>query len=350
MQIIARNDLASINEAVVDGQVHELGAVKIFAQHPELAQFIPASSNLAISWVRLEGRQVLPVHKHPEPSLILICEGSGRTMGSRHRDVRAGDIILVPSDTWHGFEGTHNGFWALSIQFNGQALYENADMPNAVFAPAESRPADQLLEDNKKYLEEFRTSKLLRLIDDPSLADHDVREKLLDCQQTWSDVFQDLLHLRVAMTRDPEHKHVALDHLVEELGHNNNLRNQRQSRHSPVTDPTFLSTMDWFREQMLYRSDMVRTLLMHVVLEGSGEIWHREAARAFPDIPHFQEHGEDDGDHVTMGLDLLNRASQTEIEELGEALGEGWMMITQLCDRIAFIALAEDATPELSKC
>ena len=256
----------------------------------------------------------------------------------------------MPSDTWHGFEGTHNGFWALSIQFNGQALYENADAPNALFAPAESRPADQLLEDNNKYLEEFRTSKLLRLIDDPSLANHNVRERLLDCQQAWSDVFQDLLHLRVAMTMDPEHKHVAQDHLVEELGHNNNLRNQRHSRHCPVTDPTFLWTMDWFREQMLYRSDMVRTLLMHVVLEGSGEIWHREAARAFSDIPHFQEHGEDDGDHVTMGLDLLNRASRTEIEELREALDDGWNMITQLCDRIAFIALAGDATHELSRC
>ena len=350
MQIIARNDLASINEAIVDGQVHDLGVVKIFAQHPELAQFIPASSNLAISWVRLEGGQVLPVHKHPEPSLILVCEGSGRTMGSAHRDVSAGDIVLVPSDTWHGFEGTHNGFWALSIQFNGKALYENADEPNVVFTPAEASPADQLLEANKKYVEEFRTSNLLRLIDDPSLADHDVRERLLDCQQTWSDVFQDLLHLRVAMTMDPEHKHVALDHLVEELGHNNNLRNQRQSRHSPVTDPAFLSAMDWFREQMLSRSDTVRTLLMHVVLEGSGEIWHREAARAFPELPHFQEHGDDDGGHVAMGLDLLNRASRAEVDELSEALGEGWKMITLLCDRIAFIALAEDAKPELSKC
>ncbi len=350
MQIIARNDLVSINHAIVDGQVHDLGVVKMFAQHPEVAQFIPASSNLAISWVRLAGGQVLPVHKHPEPSLILVCEGSGRTMGSRDQDVTAGDIILVPSDTWHGFEGTHDGFWALSIQFNGQALYENPDQPNAVFAAAESRPADQLLEDNKKYLEQFRTSTLLQLIDDPLLADHDVRNRLLDCQQSWSDVFQDLLHLRVAMTTDPEHKHVALDHLVEELGHNNNLRRQRQSQHRPVEDPTFLSTMDWFRDQMLYRSDMVRTLLMHVVLEGSGEIWHREAARAFPDLPHFEDHGEDDGAHVTMGLDLLNRASLTEIDELREALAEGWAMITQLCDRIAFIALAEDATPELSKC
>jgi hypothetical protein len=49
-------------------------------------------------------------------------------------------------------------------------------------------------------------------------------------------------------------------------------------------------------------------------------------------------------------LDLLDRASRTEIEELREALGDGWKMITQLCDRIAFIALAENAPPELSRC
>ncbi|MCQ4120656.1 cupin domain-containing protein [Rhodococcus tibetensis] len=350
MHIIARSALETINEVVVDGHVHDLGVVKIFARNPELAQFIPASSNVAISWVRLECGQVLSVHKHPEPSLILVCEGSGRTSGSTEQDVRAGDMILVPGDSWHGFEGTHDGFWALSIQFNGKALYEDTDKPNAMFAPAVSPQAVALLEANSKYLEEFENSSLLRLIDDPSMTDPDVRQRLLDCQQTWSDAFQDLLHLRVAMTTDPQHKHVALDHLVEELGHNNNLREQRESRHSPVDDATFVSTMDWFRHQMLYRSDMVRTLLMHVVLEGSGEIWHREAARAFPDIPHFQEHGEDDGHHVSMGIDLLDRATPTETRELREALDEGWKMITQLCDRIASIALADTVVPTLSEC
>ncbi len=301
MHIIARSALETINEAVVGGSVHNLGVVKIFSQHPQLAQFIPASSNLAISWVRLECGEVLAVHKHPEPSLILICEGSGRTMGGAEQEVGAGDMILVPGDSWHGFEGTRDGFWALSIQFNGKALYEDAAKPNAVFAGEVPNRAAVLLADNEKYLQQFGTSSLLRLIDDPSFDDPHVRERLLDCQQTWSDVFQDLLHLRVAMTTDTAHKQVALDHLVEELGHNDNLRNQRGSAHAPVTDETFVSTMEWFRHQMLYRSDMVRTLLMHVVLEGSGEIWHREAARAFPAIPHFQEHGEDDGQHVSMG-------------------------------------------------
>jgi hypothetical protein len=53
---------------------------------------------------------------------------------------------------------------------------------------------------------------------------------------------------------------------------------------------------------------------------------------------------------VTMGLDLLDRASRTEIEELREALGDGWKMITQLCERMAFIALEENTALELSRC
>ena len=51
-----------------------------------------------------------------------------------------------------------------------------------------------------------------------------------------------------------------------------------------------------------------------------------------------------------MGIDLLDRATQAEIRELREALAEGWKMITQLCDRIASIALADTAVPTYSTC
>jgi hypothetical protein len=68
-------------------------------------------------------------------------------------------------------------------------------------------------------------------------------------------------------------------------------------------------------------------------------------------MAHFQEHGEDDGNHVNMGIELLNQASPKEIEELREPLSEGWNMITLLCDRFADIARADhpyratDTTP-----
>ncbi|MGE8176480.1 cupin domain-containing protein [Pseudomonas fluorescens] len=345
MEVISRNDINAINSVVIGGALHSLGVVKIFAQHPALARFIPPKSELAISWVRLEKDQELSVHQHPEPSLILICDGSGKTLGDTERNIEAGDMVLVPPYSLHGFKGTNDGFWALSIQFNGKSLYENSAQPNVVFQSCEttnSRPIDELLKDNEGYLKSFRNSRLLTLINSTSIDQPEIREKLLDCLQTWSDMFQDLLHIRVAMTLDPAHKKIALEHLVEELGHNNNLRNQRGINHSPIWDAAFLSTMEWFRHQMLYKNDMVKTLLMHIVLEGSGEIFHSEASRVFANMPHFQEHGEDDGSHVSMGIELLNLASPKEIGELREALNEGWKMITLLCDRFADIACVEN--------
>lgn len=344
MEVISRSDIAPLNSVVVNGVLHDLGVVKILSQHPALAQFIPSRSELAISWVRLEKDQELPVHKHPEASLILICDGSGKTLGDTERNIEAGDMVLVPPHSLHGFKGTNDGFWALSIQFNGKALYEDTTQPNVVFKAQETttaKPADVLLKDNEAYLENFRNSRLLSLINSPSIDQPEVREKLLDCLQTWSDMFQDLLHIRVAMTLDPEHKKIALEHLVEELGHNNNLRNQRDASHSPVWDAAFLSTMEWFRHQMLYKSDMIKTLLMHIVLEGSGEIFHSEASQVFTSMSHFQEHGEDDGSHVSMGIELLNQASPKEIEELRGTLSEGWNMITLLCDRFADISCSD---------
>lgn len=344
MEVISRSDIAPLNSIVVNGALHDLGVVKILSQHPALAQFISSNSELALSWVRLEKDQELSVHQHPEASLILICDGSGKTLGDTERDIEAGDMVLVPPHSLHGFKGTNDGFWALSIQFNGKALYEDALQPNVVFKAQETinaKPADVLLKDNESYLESFRNSRLLSLINSPSINQPEVRERLLDCLQTWSDMFQDLLHIRVAMTLDPAHKKIALEHLVEELGHNNNLRNQRHANHSPIWDAAFLSTMEWFRHQMLYKNDMVKTLLMHIVLEGSGEIFHSEASHVFASMPHFQEHGEDDGSHVSMGIELLNQASSKEIEELRETLSEGWGMITLLCDRFADIACAD---------
>ena len=341
MKVISRNDIESLNSVLVNGVLHHLGIVKIFSKHPELAEFIPQQNKFAISWVRLEKDQELSVHQHSETSLIIICEGSGQTLGATETNIEPGDIVLVPAYSLHGFKGTNEGFWALSIQFNGKALYEDTMQPQVIFNTQKTDPVkitDTLLQDNRVYLNNFRNSRLLSLINSPLMDNPEIRKTLLDCLQIWSDLFQDLLHLRMAMTRDPLHKKIAFDHLIAELEHNNNLRNQRDSNHSSISDTIFHSVMEWFRYQMLYRNDMVKTLLMHIVLEGSGEIFHRAAANVFSSMPHFQEHSRDDGDHVSMGMKLLNQASPKEIAELREILGEGWNMIILLCDRFADIS------------
>lgn len=252
-------------------------------------------------------------------------------------------MILVPPHSLHGFKGKDSGFWAVSIQFNGKALYEDIENPNVVFQPNQTtnkktNPAAEILAENDSFLEVYKKSRLIKLVTSNVIQEKDVRERVLDCLQIWSDMFQNLLHLRIATTKSHTQKKIALEHLEEELGHNDNLRKQRNSPHRPIWDPVFISSMEWFRQQMIEKDDLAKTLLMHIVLEGSGEIFHSQAAAVFSNIPHFQEHGEDDGGHVSMGIELLNQATPKEVQELRELLAQGWNMITLLCNSIADIA------------
>ncbi|QIS14020.1 hypothetical protein [Nocardia arthritidis] len=212
--------------------------------------------------------------------------------------------------------------------------------------PGSKQTVGVLLTDNKKHADVFRTNELSKLIDSSYIRQTEVRERVLDGLQIWSDVFQDLLHLRVARTRDPRHKTVALEHLDEELGHNANLRKQRGADEKPISDEQLTSAMAWFDFQMLHGSDVTKSMLMHIVLETAGEIFHQNAAPAFADMPHFREHGEHDADHVEMGIELLTDASPLELEDLRATMTEGWRRITIIFDRIAAIAAAEAHTAD----
>lgn len=86
--------------------------------------------------------------------------------------------------------------------------------------------------------------------------------------------------------------------------------------------------------------DIEKTLLMHLVIEASGEVFHKKSAAIFSEMPHFQEHGDDDGDHTAYGIALLKKATSAEVHDLLDPLGEAWQMMTLLCDRMALMALA----------
>ena len=47
------------------------------------------------------------LHRHPYAELFLVHEGEGvfRTVDGE-RSVSAGDLVVVPADTWHGFTAT----------------------------------------------------------------------------------------------------------------------------------------------------------------------------------------------------------------------------------------------------
>lgn len=339
MKVVARSSIRSINNVVVNGVSHDLGEVKIFSSQTDLADFIPTENHLAISWVHLKGDQILAAHRHPEPSLILVSEGQGLTLGDVEQSINAGDTVLVPSGSLHGFRGVGEGFWALSIQFNGKALYENSITPSVSFEATESA-IDKLLNRNKQHLEAYSRSDLMQLLDSVAIHNTATQEVLLDCLQTWSDYFQRLLLLRAALSQHSEHQCVAADHLKDELGHNDNLRAQRGGKHGRIWDATMQSVMEWFKHRIMVVSDIEKTLLMHLIIEASGEVFHKKASAIFSDMLHFQEHGDDDGDHAAYGVALLKKASAAEVNDLLGPLDEGWQMMTLLCDRMAEMALA----------
>lgn len=330
--------MPAIHSALVDGVEHPLGTVKIFSSVTEVADFLPKDNATAMSWVNLSEGEELAAHRHSEQSLIVITEGTGEVFGDVDGALSAGDMVLVPAGSLHGFRATGEGFWALSIQYNGAALYEDPDSPRVAFEQARGTRIDQLLSRNAERVEQYRSSMLMQLVQDATVCDGAVRETLLDCLQTWSDYFQLLLHLRFALTEDTDHKRVAREHLEEEMGHNDNLRAQRSRNTAHPWDAVMQSAMGWFKQAMLSGTDMERTLLMHLVLESSGEVFHASATSIFGDMAHFREHGEDDGAHAEYGIGLLKKASPAQLDGLEQVLENGWNMMTVLCDRMAVLA------------
>lgn len=341
MKIVRRDEIESIHSVTIAGKSHNLGTVKVFNSHGELAEFLSEEPGVAFSWVHLSSGEELLPHVHQEPSLILVCDGSGFVCGEMNEPLIAGDAVLVSSGNVHGFRGGEEGFWGLSIQFNRTSLYENTDKPRVSFCKDEqlSRDDQNIVALNEKYLLKYSESKLIQLLSDPRVELVETKERLLGCLSVWSDAFQDLLHLRVANTRDKLHKQAAIDHLREEQGHNVNLRQQSLITIPEIWDATIELAISWFREQMSGATDEIKTLIMHLVIEASGEIFHAAAANVFRDMNHFQEHGEDDGHHVDIGLTLLRTSNTVPTVDAITALSRAWAVMLMLCDRMATIAI-----------
>src|SRR5215510_13138524 len=158
--LVRRDDVPSMRTVIVDGVEHWLGHVKDFTKNRTLVDFLPQDNRVSMAWVRLEAGERLDEHIHPVDSMILICEGSTRTLGDVREIMHAGDVLTVPQGKPHGFIGMPpNGFWGLSIQFDSRGLYEDIQDPWATFlagkqplARSEGTFATQLLKHNEEYM------------------------------------------------------------------------------------------------------------------------------------------------------------------------------------------------------
>ncbi|MGO4617471.1 cupin domain-containing protein [Nocardia sp. 2YAB30] len=334
MQVIERDSLTEITSVVVDEAVHNIGLLKDFHQNPTLKDFVPELARLSLSWVRLLPGEELSVHEHPTKSMIIVAEGNGRAIGDITRDIRSGDIVVVPPGSKHGFVGAApSGFWALSIQFEGDGLYENPDTPRVAFV--DDRPdVAAIRAENDRYLHEYRNNALVRLIGDIDAQPPEVRSGLLDHLQGWSDAFQRVIAARVVGENDSSARPLADEHLAEELGHNVLLAEIRDNRPAQW-DPVIAAASSWFVDRMASSSTVERTVLSHLVLEGSGLVFHAAGLSSFSASRYFQLHDSADAEHLEMGYRALAQRRDWTPAEVAEVLTKGWKMMHLLSDRIA---------------
>lgn len=203
---------------------------------------------------------------------------------------------------------------------------------------------NQLLEKNKSYAEAYKTSSLMQLITSSSMEGKSYRMKLLDCIQVFSDYFQKVVMLRQVFCGNNKFLTVAQQHLEEEFLHNISLLKDRNNR-PPIWDPILEATSSWFAWKMFTLDNEEKTLLVHLVLETSANIFFQAAHKVmqkYGETNYFKIHSEVDAEHEEMGFALLNNIHPQKYADLLEIQKQGWDMLNATCERIAALTLSQN--------
>jgi quercetin dioxygenase-like cupin family protein len=344
--VVRRADLPTLRSVVVGGREHGLGVHKDFRRSELLAQFIPDQARLAMAWVHLEAGESLEPHDHPIETMIIMCSGTGKMNGAVTTELAEGDIVAIPRGRAHGFIGTGTGgYWALSIQFEARGLYEKPGEALVQFE-ASKRGFDELVQRNEQLMNEHTSNDLFALVCGGEIENAAVRATLLDTIQIWSRHFQRTVMSRATFGSDPRFAALAHEHLVGEFGHDTNLAASRGGALRPVWDPILEACSAWFPSKMLSLDDAEKTVLVHLVLEGGANVFHKVAhpvMHTFQETNHFEIHAVEDENHLAMGLDALRGLDAAAYPRLERIQREGWDMLNALCARMAMLARAAHA-------
>jgi len=341
MAVVHRDDMPQITSVEVDGVVQQLGVLKDFRKHPSVAKFMPETPERAsFSWVRLLPGETLAVHAHPTKTFIIICEGEGYCTGDLTEKMESGTIVMVSPNYLHGFCGAgEKGFWALSIQFEGLALYEDTAHTRVKFDRfTESKPSlKHIFQAQEFFINDYKNNALFDIIKKPNFK-QDYCDPLLDAIQHWSHCFQQILKTRLQYAQSKVEYDLALEHLEEEKDHDVQMASMRGNPTLRTINPVIAEISQWFCDKMQYAKEEEKLILMHLVLEGSAEYAHNAIYPYVEDgevEAHFRLHAEEDEDHVQMGIDALASHNNVNYENLLTSLLTGWVMINRLCEQMS---------------
>ncbi|KWI26317.1 cupin domain-containing protein [Burkholderia stagnalis] len=342
--VVSREDIRHITDIEIDGKRHRLGEHRDFRRHSVLRDFLPESGRCSLSWVRLHDGEVLDNHEHPVSSMILVCSGSVYLTGEVNKLLSEGDVACVPAGCIHGFR-TDKGqsFDGLSIQFDGNGLYENESAPRVNFIESDSHFGD-LEQLNASLLARHSCNVLFRLLASDQLQeDCGKRKRFIGALYVWAVSFQRMIHARQALCSEPTLRPIYLAHLREELGHDDLLKSQ----HGPfddLYDPILEAASQWFVNMMLHGTEAEKIVVVHMVVESSGCLFGQASRAIFcsrhdEDQSYFGIHADADDAHQYIGRSYLKRLPLASFPGLMDVCRRAWDQMDLIHERIALIAL-----------
>lgn len=194
-----------------------------------------------------------------------------------------------------------------------------------------------LLENNKVLTKEYENNLLMQLLRSNLIQKKHIRERLLDCIQVFSDYFQKVVMLRYIFCDNSKFSSVTHQHLNEEYGHNTSLNQDRHHRPS-VWDPILEATGSWFAWKMFTLDAEEKTVLVHLVLEASAQLFFKRAHQVmeqYQETQYFKLHFEIDEQHEEMGVTLLQGLTTEKYQQLQKVQCQGWKILNAACEQIA---------------
>lgn len=335
--IVPRNDIDAITQIEVQGVVHDLGEHRDFRRHHALAEFLPSHGRISVSWTRLAAGQELAVHQHPTKSMIIVTSGRGKLLGDSPRDLAEGDVVAVPPGAGHGFWADRE-LVALSLQFDGQGLYENEHTARVSFT---GDFCGRLVKYQEDRLASHIVTPFFRMLNDGTLENDERRKRFLSCLHQWSNAFQRMIFLRQGFVHGASWESLFLQHFQEEFGHDDLLARESKILNTRA-DSAIESCASWFLYRTMVGDNFERLVVTHLVLERSAHAFHNQAINVFPNS-YFSAHATADDAHHNMGLGELENMTAETFSRLLSVSEKAWDVLELMLDRIVQIIKEESS-------
>lgn len=192
-----------------------------------------------------------------------------------------------------------------------------------------------LLELNNQRYNDFTQRPFFQMIASEDLKNPNLREEFFNYMQIFADNFQTMLFARQATCRDEKFYPTFLQHLKEEIGHDDLLRNRKNPQKK--WDPILAGISSWFIYQMMILDNAEKTAVMHLVLEVAGDYYHSYGNRmlsSYINSDYYETHEEHDENHAEMGVALLEGYTEATYKRMYTLINESWDMIIAMIDRV----------------